>query len=620
MSQLGLQSSKPSIPGPKEAVKDKPVFPEDGIPRTILDEEERPVSLVNRVLEDNNAMTVDQAFHILNSSGLTRDEILKLNSSGLEDSMEQSYDVDGVPDEFQGPEDKDMQEIISILSQPNWGPQYESFKLAQRSCSPVGHLSHLEPMTRPIAYNDLDSNFNRYAHHMRPKITIPPYKPMEQNPTTLQVETDPAKPGFKNRDPAIIIVYLVGPPCSGKTTVAKAICDKFNFKYIGVAEVLQRERKNSDSPYKQVLENMLAKGLLGPYKMVPSILISEIIKEMERGFKQVFLIDGFPRGIDRAVYFEEMMQPCDFVFYLKCSDKIAFERMMAAGLENGEDVDSEEFRKKAEKQLEVYEKEAALVIDYYTRQGKVTIVDAELSMEDVQKQVDLKVKDTLIDGFVGRRKEIIDENNRKTWERIRESIERQWIRNEVFGSQDMMKVVPDGFDTDSDVDMEEGGVSLEGTSYGDAPIHHPQLNSLRNGSGGPQGGPVTAARVPTSASTSETDSSMTDNSMLVKNAGKTPGRAGSHPRFFTDAIAAAVAREEEHSYRPRTLKKPVSMKTLGSRSSSDSSASQKSDGGVAMDPHDSETLERQAKKIEKKRSISEKFKNMQDGHCHKSQQ
>ncbi|KAF3929902.1 hypothetical protein AA313_de0201924 [Arthrobotrys entomopaga] len=623
MSQLESRRYEPSFPEPSEAIMEDHTPLNDGIPRTIPDGEARPTTrcleTINRVLEENGLMPVEAAVHILMASGYTEEDILRPSGSGYKlDLGNQSYDIDGIPDEFASQEDKDMRELISILSEPNWGPRYEAFKQAKRSRSPVGHLSHLEPMTKPIPYNDLDSNVNRYAHHMRPKITIPPYEPVKQNPTTLQVESDPSKPGFKDRDPAIIIVYLIGPPCSGKTTVAKAICDKFDFKYIGVAEVLRRERKNPESPYKKVLENMLSKGLLGPYKMVPSILISEIVKEMENGFKQIFLIDGFPRGIDRAVYFEEMMQPCDFVFHLKCSDQTTFERMMVAGYENGEDVESEEFQTKVENRLKSYENEAALVIDYYTRQGKVMNIDAELSMGSVQKQVDLKIKDTLMDGFVGRRREMIDENNRKAWERIRESIEKQWIRGEATGIRENTQVAPHDLDTDSDEDMEEGGVSLEETPYHGIPVYHPRLASLRDRSGG-------TIKTPSPASTSETDNSMADSSMLVKNAGKTPGRAGSHPYFFTNEPAAART-EEEHPSRPRTIKRPISKNISASRSSSDSSASQSSRGfetsgsDVPLHLADFEMLENPGKKVEKKRSVSEKFKNMQDGHCHKSQQ
>ncbi|KAK6532595.1 adenylate kinase [Arthrobotrys megalospora] len=400
---------------------------------------------VDAVLEAHSLMTTQQAYHFLRSIGVSRDTILDLSQYGLSRSME----GDGVSYHLPSQADADVEDLVALLSQAGWERKYPGYIASTSQPRPPG--ANLMPMTFPVHYNDLDANVQRYAPHLRPGV-IPPYQPVVQNPLTLRVLKEPGAKGFKQRDPNIVIIYVVGPPGSGKTRVSELICEKYNFIYIGVAEILQRESNNPKSPYRHVLADMLPKGLLGPYKMVPSILISEIVREMSRGFKQVFVIDGFPRCLDRAQYFEEMMQPCDQVINLMCEDEIAFNRMMMDCPDR--DLNSAELTEKFKNRLAKYRKEIFLVEDYYRRLGKIMSIDAEVPFNNVQQQFELKLKELTIKGIVGDRKETADERNQKAWEEMRQIVEKQYI-NRAYSFTAME--AREGYDPtidDSDVDEE----------------------------------------------------------------------------------------------------------------------------------------------------------------------
>ncbi|KAF3183472.1 adenylate kinase [Orbilia oligospora] len=377
---------------------------------------------IDAVLEGHSLMTTKQAYDLLRDLGVPRDVILSISQYGQDQSRENNdSQTQQLPQQ-----EKDVQDLVSLLFQRGWERNYPHY-VADTSQSRPPNPS-LMPMINPVHYNDLDSNILRYAPHLRPENIIPPMAGLlRQNPQTLQVSREPGARDFKDRDPSIVIVYIVGPPGSGKTEVAKAICGRFNFHYLGVAEILQQEREDPESPYRDILNDMLPKGLLGPYKMVPSMLISEIVKEMSQGFKQVFVIDGFPRGLDRAQYFESVLQPCDQVIEFLCDDEIAFNRMMSDARSRMTEPNLEELAETFNTRLKKHRKEVAIVTHYYRQLGKVMSVDAEVPFSKVMKQMELKLKDLVIDGYVGNRKETVDERNQKAWQEMKKMVEQQFM-------------------------------------------------------------------------------------------------------------------------------------------------------------------------------------------------
>ena len=49
-----------------------------------------------------------------------------------------------------------------------------------------------------------------------------------------------------------MIITITGKPCSGKGTVSKEFCKKYNFEYIGTGITIDKEGYNIISPENQV--------------------------------------------------------------------------------------------------------------------------------------------------------------------------------------------------------------------------------------------------------------------------------------------------------------------------------------------------------------------------------
>ncbi|KAF3937832.1 hypothetical protein ABW19_dt0206943 [Dactylella cylindrospora] len=394
-------------------------------------------------------------------------------------------------------------------------------------------------------YGEVDPNVQRSALHIRPKTIIPPYKPVKFHPGTLNITGDGR--GFKPRDPSMVIIYVVGPPASGKTTIAKSICEQFHFKYIGVEELLQRERENPESPYKNALENMQSKGLPGPYRLVPSILISEISKYVEKGLKEVFVIDGFPHDLNCVEYFEETIQPCDRLFHLNCSPEVSFTRILP--MEKAVPEDCGHIEASFRKRLCVYQEESEIIIHYFKRQGKVSSIDAGMPLNQVQAQVKLIVKDMIIIGFVANRKETTDEVNKKAWESIRDTLERKYMKDGYMlwdSNGEGEQLDEDMQDTNHELNDQPGAppTYASGSMHPSTPLV--PSNIIEENSNG------LAAASPQPDMSTESASECED--MRTKNAGKTP-------------VAHRI------SIFGRNLRKRVSLSSASSKSSGEENRS-----------------------------------------------
>lgn len=98
-------------------------------------------------------------------------------------------------------------------------------------------------------------------------------------------------------------IVLLGAPGAGKGTQAKKISAKFGIPHISTGDILRNELKNSTGLGNKASEYMQAG------KLVPDELIIEIIKHRlaEGNTGNPFLMDGFPRTLNQAIMFDNML-------------------------------------------------------------------------------------------------------------------------------------------------------------------------------------------------------------------------------------------------------------------------------------------------------------------------
>lgn len=103
-----------------------------------------------------------------------------------------------------------------------------------------------------------------------------------------------------------MILVILGAPGAGKGTQAKRIKEKFGVAHISTGDILREELKKNTDLGKKANEFM-KKG-----ELVPDDLIMKLIKNIinnDNSCKSTgFLMDGFPRTINQAQKFDEMLE------------------------------------------------------------------------------------------------------------------------------------------------------------------------------------------------------------------------------------------------------------------------------------------------------------------------
>ncbi len=182
-------------------------------------------------------------------------------------------------------------------------------------------------------------------------------------------------------------LILLGPPGAGKGTQAKAICEKYSIPQISTGDML-RAAVSAKSPL-----GIEAKTVMDAGELVSDDLILQLVKDRisENDCNSGYLLDGFPRTITQAEGMKKLGINIDFIVELEVDDDEIIERMSgrrvhpASGrvyhvkfnppkTENQDDETGEaliqrddDAEQTVRKRLDVYHKQTAPLIDYYSK-------------------------------------------------------------------------------------------------------------------------------------------------------------------------------------------------------------------------------------------------------------
>jgi adenylate kinase len=180
-------------------------------------------------------------------------------------------------------------------------------------------------------------------------------------------------------------LVLFGPPGAGKGTQAKILQNERGLPQLSTGDMLRAAIAAGTSLGKQV-ESILAKG-----DLVSDEIVVNIIAERydQPDCKNGAVFDGFPRTIPQAEALDAMLaqrgKKIDRVIELKVDDKILLDRVeqrIKQGIARPDD-NPETLKNR----LEVYYKNTAPLLEYYTRQGKVVTLDGMAPIDDVTKAI-----------------------------------------------------------------------------------------------------------------------------------------------------------------------------------------------------------------------------------------
>ena len=202
-------------------------------------------------------------------------------------------------------------------------------------------------------------------------------------------------------------IVLLGSPGSGKGTIAGYLQKEYDFYHLSTGDMLRSEVDRQTDMGVQV-EMILKKG-----ELVNDQLMLEMIKNYID--KDLLLLDGFPRTYEQA----KMLSDCvkiDHAIHLQVSVAVTTKRLLGRMLcrKCGSDYNSffkppkresicdacgEVLEKRKDDDVDViknrsniYKQNEKPLLDYYRKLNVLTSLDADQSIEIVQKQLLQKIK------------------------------------------------------------------------------------------------------------------------------------------------------------------------------------------------------------------------------------
>ena len=207
---------------------------------------------------------------------------------------------------------------------------------------------------------------------------MPPIDPTSGTDPTLQPSVPTSStnttPTF---DPQkVTVVYILGGPGSGKGTQSTHLVQDYGFTHMSAGDLLRAEQDREGSEYGQMIKDYIKDGKIVPMEVTVKLLenaMREKLDKKESSAKGRFLIDGFPRKMDQAIFFEDSVCPSKCALFLDCPEDVMEKRLLNRGKTSGRSDDNEESIKK---RFKTFVETSMPVVDYFERHEKVVKVSA----------------------------------------------------------------------------------------------------------------------------------------------------------------------------------------------------------------------------------------------------
>lgn len=186
-----------------------------------------------------------------------------------------------------------------------------------------------------------------------------------------------------------MIIILIGPPGSGKSTQSKLLSQKIGIPAISMGQVLRNAKEAKTAI------GLEAKRYMEEGKLVPDELMEALTKFRleEDDCENGFVLDGAPRRAEEAIMLDEYLKrrddAIDFVFLIEVpSEEVVKRLLLRQKLPKSEgggrkDDNIEDIRMR----LSEYRDNIEAVEAYYREKEKLHLIDGTGSVEEVFQQI-----------------------------------------------------------------------------------------------------------------------------------------------------------------------------------------------------------------------------------------
>lgn len=221
------------------------------------------------------------------------------------------------------------------------------------------------------------------------------------------MDKNKSKENIKKR----MAICFLGLPASGKGTQAELLAKKVDAKILGIGEMTREEIKSADinDPFYKSIKEKYERGIPQPDEVVADIVKKNISK-----FDQNIILDNFPFSKNQTDLFIQVCKDLKIsnptLIIIEITKEEALKRILsrkvcsscgAIYIEDGNQIcekcggalisrsdDNEETLKN---RLSEYWPRIEEVKSYFTKYGKVIVIDGEKSISDVELEINKKL-------------------------------------------------------------------------------------------------------------------------------------------------------------------------------------------------------------------------------------
>lgn len=174
------------------------------------------------------------------------------------------------------------------------------------------------------------------------------------------------------------IVWVMGPPGSGKGSQCERLVVQYNFSHLSSGELIRDRVMKDPVKYKEAFK-LMSEGLPVPNDVVTAVLGEAMIIAASQEGCNGFLVDGFPLDETQCTVFEESIGEPNIILFLgQINDIKLGERLKGRG-------NFDDSKDSIEKRLATFTNKTKPIMNKYKKQ--LHVINGDRSIDEVYTEI-----------------------------------------------------------------------------------------------------------------------------------------------------------------------------------------------------------------------------------------